>query len=176
MKQLVQEQRNTLYAAGHQNLNMALRVEVIAQLDAWKHRLGLRSRDAVVALVLERCMATTLPDAFVHRASDPDASLKRISPIVSGVLARYMKRVQGRFRSQAYGPLFELMVQQAGADLERFSARKHEAEPSPRDVDQYELTASAAGAGEGPSPVERARATVARRGSEGEALREARAA
>lgn len=176
VKQLVQEQRSQLYAAGHRNLNMALRSEVIARLDAWKQRLGLRSRDAVVALVLERCMATTLPDAFVQRASEPDASLKRISPIVPGELAAYMKRVQGVFRSQAYGPLFEMMVQQAGAELDGFSARKHEGDPPARDADQREAAATSPGAGKGSSFVESARAAVALNGAEGGTMPQARAA
>lgn len=176
VKQLVQEQRNDLYATGHRNLNMALRVDVIAQLDAWKQSLGLRARDAVVALVLEQCMATTLPDAFVQHASDPGATLKRISPIVPGELAGYMKRVQGRFRNQAYGPLFEMMVRQVASEFDRFSARKHEAEPGGDDADHRELATSAKRAGEGPSPVQRALAVGARADTDGKALREARAA
>lgn len=136
MKQLVQQQRHELYSAGHQNLNMSLSVETVARIDGLKKRFGLRSRDAVVARIIRKCMTTTEPDAFTQRAADPDTAFRRISPIVAGELADYVRRVQLRFRGLAYGPVFEMILAQVGADLvpatstERgamgFSARKHE--------------------------------------------------
>lgn len=138
VKQLVREQRGDLYAAGHQNLNMTLPTGVIAQIDAWKGRYRLRSRDAVVARVIRQCMATTSPDAFVLRAAALEPDTRRISPIVPAELADYVKRVQHRFHGIPYGPVFELIVAQVGGDLtepspgaaERPSVRKSTRPPS----------------------------------------------
>ncbi len=138
MKELVQQQRRELYAAGHQNLNMLLSVETVARIDALKERYRLRSRDAVVARVIRKCMATTQPEAFAQRPADPDTEFRRISPIVAGELADYVRRVQLRFRSLAYGPVFEMILAEVGMDIAPapvpapshstpgFSARKHE--------------------------------------------------
>ena len=138
MKELVQQQRHALYAAGHRNLNMLLPVETVAQIDGLKKRYGLRSRDAVIARVIRKCMSTTKPEAFVQRAADPDTKFRRISPIVAGELADYVRRIQLRFRSVAYGPVFEMILAQIGTDLtitavpptddlpKGFSARKHD--------------------------------------------------
>lgn len=137
IKQLVQKRRDGLYASGHRNLNMALSEQAIAQLDAWKARYRLRSRDAVVARVIERCMASAHPTTFLQRAAAPEAVLRRISPIVAVELADYLKEVQRRFRSVAYGPIFEMLMDRIGDALvapargandagEGFSARKHE--------------------------------------------------
>lgn len=141
IKQLVQERRDGLYATGHRNLNMALPEQAIAQIDAWKTRYRFRSRDAVVARVIERCMASAHPAAFVQRASSPEAALRRISPIVAVELAEYLKQVQRRFRNTGYGPIFEMMIDRVGDDLfetarsandagDGFSARKHERCPA----------------------------------------------
>ena len=139
MKELVQQQRRELYATGHQNLNMSLSVETVARIDALKQRYRLRSRDAVVARVIRQCMSTTQPETFVQRSADPDTSFRRISPIVAGELADYVRRVQLRFRSLAYGPVFEMILAEVGNDLTAapvpapdrstrgFSARKHDA-------------------------------------------------
>ena len=109
MKELVQQQRSELYAAGHQNLNMALPEELIAQIDELKRRHRLRSRDAVISRAIRKCMATTSPDAFTRRAIEPGAVYRRISPIVPAELVDYVKRVQLRFRNIAYGPVFEMI-------------------------------------------------------------------
>lgn len=139
MKELVQQQRRELYATGHQNLNMSLSAETVARIDALKHRYHLRSRDAVVARVIRKCMATKQPETFVQRSADPDTTFRRISPIVAGELADYVRRVQLRFRSLAYGPVFEMILAEVGNDLtaapvlapdrstKGFSARKHDA-------------------------------------------------
>ena len=141
MKELVQQQRRELYATGHQNLNMSLSIETVARIDALKQRYRLRSRDAVVARVIRKCMATTPAEAFTQRPADPDTSFRRISPIVAGELADYVRRVQLRFRSLAYGPVFEMILTEVGANLttapvptpdratREFSARKHDAGP-----------------------------------------------
>lgn len=117
MKQLVREQRDGLYAAGHQNLHMMLSEGVIAKIDAWKGRYRLRSRDAVVARVIRQCMTSTNPDAFVLRAASGQPETRRISPIVPADLADYVKRVQHRFHGIPYGPVFEMIVAQIGPDL-----------------------------------------------------------
>ncbi len=139
MKELVQQQRRELYATGHQNLNMSLSAETVARIDALKQRYRLRSRDAVVARVIRKCMATTQPETFVQRSADPDTTFRRISPIVAGELADYVRRVQLRFRSLAYGPVFEMILAEVGNDLTAapvpapdrstrgFSAQKHDA-------------------------------------------------
>ncbi len=132
MKQLVQQQRAELYSTGHQNLNMALPAEVIAQIDLLKTRYGLRSRDAVVGRIIRKCMSTTHPDAFVQRATDPAAVLRRISPIVPSELADYVKRIQRRFRNIAYGPVFEMIFAEVGADLSNPPVQlelRHDVEP-----------------------------------------------
>lgn len=137
MKELVQQQRGKLYAAGHQNLNMTLSAETVERIDELKKRYRLRSRDAVVARIIGKCMTTIDPNAFTHRAADPETVYRRISPIVAGELADYVRRVQLRFRSLAYGPVFEMILAEAGADLDAptlpagrptrgFSARKHD--------------------------------------------------
>ena len=116
MKQLVQQQRDELYASGHQNLNMALSERTIHQIDLMKKRYRLRSRDQVVARIIRKG-STIDPGSFVQRATDPDAQYRRISPIVSGELATYMKMVQRRFRNIGYGPVFEMILGQVGDDL-----------------------------------------------------------
>lgn len=137
-KELVQQQRGELYSSGHQNLNMALSAETIAQIDVLKERYGLRSRDAVVGRIIRHCMTTIEPEAFTLRAAGPDTVFRRISPIVPGELAEYVRRVQLRFRNLAYGPVFEMMLDQSDGNLgpslalmqrpaERFPARKHDA-------------------------------------------------
>ena len=139
MKELVQQQRRALYALGHQNLNMSLSAETVIRIDALKKRYALRSRDAVVARIIRKCMATTRPEAFTQRPADPDTSFRRISPIVAGELADYVRQIQLRFRGLAYGPVFEMILAEVGADLTTapapvparatrgFSARKHDA-------------------------------------------------
>ena len=117
MKELVRQQRGELYAAGHQNLNMALPEQVIEQIDRLKERHRLRSRDAVVSRIIRKCMATTRPDAFTQRAANSDTTFRRISPIVPGELADYVKRVQFRFRNVGYGPVFEMIFAEIGGDL-----------------------------------------------------------
>src|SRR3546814_20491960 len=89
VKELVQQQRGELYASGHQNLNMALPAELIGEIDVLKKRYRLRSRDAVVARIIRKCMATVSPDDFVQRAADNNMSLRRISPFVPRTLAPY---------------------------------------------------------------------------------------
>ena len=117
VKALVQQQRGNLYSSGHQNLNMALPVEAIDQIDRLKKRYNLRSRDAVVARVIAKSHATLTPEAFTLRATDGAVVLKRISPIVPNELAGYVKRIQQQFRNIPYGPLFEMMLATVGADL-----------------------------------------------------------
>ena len=99
VKELVRQQRGELYATGHQNLNMALPSGLIDEIDTLKKRYRLRSRDAVVARIIRKCMATVSPDDFVQRAADGDATLRRISPIVANELADYVQQVQRRFRN-----------------------------------------------------------------------------
>jgi hypothetical protein len=138
VRELVQQQRGELYATGHRNLNMSLSAETIERIDALKTRFGLRSRDAVVARIIRKCMMTTDPDTFTQRAAGPDTIYRRISPIVAGELADFVKRVQLRFRGLAYGPVFEMILAEVGTDFPEsqapadrlageFSARKHEA-------------------------------------------------
>lgn len=124
--QLVREQRDGLYAAGHQNLNMALAAPVIAQIDAWKRRHRLRSRDAVVALVIRQCMTLTEPEAFILRAAPRTDDTRRISPIVPADLADYVKRIQRHFHGIAYGPVFEMIVAEVGPDLNDNWPTEHE--------------------------------------------------
>lgn len=115
--QLVREQRDGLYATGHQNLNMKLSAAVVAQIDVWKRRHRLRSRDAVVAQVIRQCMATASPETFVLRASADAPDVRRISPIVPADVADYVKGVQRRFHGIPYGPVFEMIVARIGAEL-----------------------------------------------------------
>lgn len=117
VKALVRQQRGNLYSSGHQNLNMALPVEAIDQIDRLKKRYNLRSRDAVVVRVIAKSHATLTPEAFTLRATDGAAVIKRISPIVPNELAGYVKRIQQQFRNIPYGPLFEMMLATVGADL-----------------------------------------------------------
>ena len=117
MKELVQQQRDELYSSGHQNLNMALSKWTIQQIDLIKQRLRLRSRDQVVARIIRKGLTTLDPDGFVQRASDPTTEYRRISPIVAGELANYVKQVQRRFRNIGYGPVFEMIFAEVGADL-----------------------------------------------------------
>lgn len=117
MRELVQQQRDELYASGHRNLNMALPEEVIAEIDRLKQRYRLRSRDAVVSRVIRKCMVTSPPEALVQRATSPIMAFRRISPIVPGELADYVRRVQLRFRNIAYGPAFEMIFAEVGGDL-----------------------------------------------------------
>ena len=131
-KQLVQQQRAELYSTGHQNLNMALPTEVIEQIDLLKARHRLRSRDAVVARIIRKCMVTTHPDTLVQRATDPALKVRRISPIVPSELADYVKRIQRRFRNMAYGPVFEMIFAEVGTDLSNPPVQlelKHDVEP-----------------------------------------------
>ncbi len=117
VKELVQQQRNELYATGHQNMNMMLSQGVIAQIDALKVRYKLRSRDAVVGRVIRKCASLLDPDDFVWRAGDPDEVYRRISPIVPADLAAYVKQIQSRFRHIGYGPVFEMILAEVGSDL-----------------------------------------------------------
>jgi len=117
VKELVQQQRGELYASGHQNLNMALPTELIGEIDVLKKRYRLRSRDAVVARIIRKCMATVSPDDFVQRAADNNMNLRRISPIVPSELADYVQQVQRRFRNMPYGPVFEMIFAEVGSDL-----------------------------------------------------------
>lgn len=117
VRQLVQQQRDGLYATGHQNLNMALPQAVIDHIDVLKKRYDLRSRDAVVARIIAKSQATASPDIFALRAADTGTVFRRISPIVPNELADYVKRIQLRFRNIAYGPIFEMMVAEVGPDL-----------------------------------------------------------
>ncbi|KRB78792.1 hypothetical protein ASE22_25195 [Sphingomonas sp. Root720] len=117
MKQLVQQQRDELYASGHRNLNMALSEGTIQQIDLMKKRYRLRSRDQVVARVIRKCSATVDPDSFVQHATSPATQYRRISPIIAGELADYVKQVQRRFRNIGYGPVFEMIFAEVGTDL-----------------------------------------------------------
>lgn len=117
MKELVQQQRDGLYSTGHQNLNMALPVATIAQIDLLKKRYRLRSRDAVVARIIRKCSVMVEPDAFVQRAADPDTEYRSISPIVAHELAAYVKQVQRRFRNIGYGTVFVMIFAEVGTDL-----------------------------------------------------------
>lgn len=117
VKELVQQQRDELYATGHRNLNMALPEGVIAEIDVLKKRYRLRSRDAVVARIIRKCMATVSPENFVQRPADGDVTLRRISPIVANELADYVQQVQRRFRNMPYGPVFEMIFAEIGSDL-----------------------------------------------------------
>ena len=117
VKQLVQQQRDGLYATGHQNLNMALPQAIIDDLDVLKKQYQLRSRDAVVVRVIAKSQATTSPDIFALRAADANTAFRRISPIVPNDLADYVKQIQQRFRNIAYGPIFEMMFAEVAPDL-----------------------------------------------------------
>lgn len=117
VRQLVQQQRNGLYATGHQNLNMTLPQAVIDHIDVLKKRYDLRSRDAVVARVIAKSQATASLELFALRAADADTTFRRISPIVSNDLADYVKQIQQRFRNIAYGPIFEMMFAEVAPDL-----------------------------------------------------------
>ena len=117
MKELVQQQRDELYASGHQNLNMALSRWTIQQIDLIKTRYRLRSRDQVVARIIRKGLTTLDPDSFVQRASDPATEYRRISPIVAAELVNYVKQVQRRFRNIGYGPVFEMIFAEVGTDL-----------------------------------------------------------
>lgn len=117
VRDLVREQRDGLYASGHQNLNMSLPSALIGRIDAWKSRYRLGSRDAVVARVIRQCMSTTTPDGFVLHAKPRCADMRRISPIVAADLAAYVKRIQDRFHGIAYGPVFEMIADRVGPDL-----------------------------------------------------------
>lgn len=137
VKQLVQQQRDGLYAQGHQNLHMTLPADAIARIDALKQRWALRSRDAVIARIVRQCMDTVPVDALVASISPIDVELRRLSPIIPGDLVAFVKQVQQRFRHRAYGPIVEMMLaaidQERSADVRGpargaggFSARKHE--------------------------------------------------
>lgn len=117
VRQLVQQQRDGLYATGHQNLNMTLPQAVINHIDVLKKRYDLRSRDAVVVRVIAKSQATANPDVFALRAADAGTVFRRISPIVPNELVDYVKQVQQRFRNIAYGPIFEMMFAEVGLDL-----------------------------------------------------------
>lgn len=117
VRQLVQQQRDGLYATGHQNLNMTLPQGVIDHLDVLKKRYNLRSRDAVVGRVIAKSQATASPDLFALRAADAGTVFRRISPIVPNELADYVKQIQRRFRNIAYGPIFEMMFAEVSLDL-----------------------------------------------------------
>ena len=117
VRELVDQQRGALYATGHQNVNMSLPQNVIERIDFLKARYGLRSRDAVVARIIAKSKTTIDPDHFVQRVADVDTVFRRISPIVPGELAIYMKQIQQRFRNLAYGPVFEMIFAEVGNDL-----------------------------------------------------------
>jgi hypothetical protein len=74
VKELVQQQRSGLYAAGNRNLNMAVSVQTLAQIDRLKRLYRHRSRDAIVARVIAAVMSSSEPDRFIERAA---ASLTR---------------------------------------------------------------------------------------------------
>lgn len=117
VKELVQQQRDSLYASGHQNINMLLPVSMVAMIDELKKRHKLRSRDAVVARIIRKCMHTVPADSFVLRPLPPAEKMQRISPIIAGELASYMQDIQARFRHISYGPIFETIVAEIGTDL-----------------------------------------------------------
>jgi hypothetical protein len=117
VKELVQQQRDELYAAGHQNINMSLPVPVVAMIDELKKRYKLRSRDAVVGRIIRKCMNTLPVDSFVLRPLPPADKMQKISPIVAGELADYMQEIQARFRHISYGPIFETILAKVGTDL-----------------------------------------------------------
>lgn len=117
VNELVQQQRDELYASGHQNLNMALPTEIIEQLDLLKKRYGLRSRDGVVCRIIRKSMNTVSPDSFVQGAGNANTVLRRISPIVPSELVAYVKEIQRGFRNIAYGPVFEMIFAEVGTDL-----------------------------------------------------------
>lgn len=96
---------------------MALPEALIAEIDGLKRRYRLRSRDAVVSRIIRKCMTTTVPTAFVQRATYEQGEMRRISPIVPGELSDYVKQVQLRFRNIACGPAFELIFAKVGGDL-----------------------------------------------------------
>jgi hypothetical protein len=117
VKELVQQQRGELYATGHQNLNMAIPADLINQIDLLKRTYRLRSRDAIVARVIRKCMMTIEPDAFVQRVADAGTVYRRISPIVPNELVDYVKQIQQRFRNIGYGPVFEMIFNKVASDL-----------------------------------------------------------
>lgn len=117
VRQLVQRQRNELYAIGHQNLNMTLPQVVIDHIDVLKKQYDLRSRDAVVVRVIAKSKATANLELFALRAADAGTVFRRISPIVPNELADYVKQIQQRFRNIAYGPIFEMMFAEVARDL-----------------------------------------------------------
>ena len=119
VKELVQQQRDELYATGHQALKLSLSETMIEQIDLLKKQYKLKSRDAVVARIIRKCMETTSPEVFVQRASDPDIVYRCISPIVANELVDYVKQIQRRFRSITYGPVFEMIAAEVGNDLSK---------------------------------------------------------
>lgn len=118
MKELVQQQRTELYATGNRNLNMAVSQETIEQIDALKKRYRLRSRDAIVARIIRKALATVGPDHYVQRAAaSPDTVYRWISPIIAIELVDYVKEIQKRFRSLSLGSAFEMIFAEIGDDL-----------------------------------------------------------
>lgn len=107
VKELVQQQRDALYATGHQNLNMALAEATVEQIGILKARYELRSRDAVVARIVRKGLATIEPDDFVMKPCDPDTVFRRIYPIAPPELVDYVKRIQKRFHNVGCGPVSE---------------------------------------------------------------------
>ncbi|MBB3588939.1 hypothetical protein [Sphingomonas sp. BK481] len=116
VRELVQQQRDALYASGHQNMAMSVRPEVIDQIDVLKKRYKLRSRDAVIARVIAKSKATFSPETFALQAADKN-TLRKISPIVPNDLVDYVKQIQRRFRGIACGPVFEMIFAEVGNDL-----------------------------------------------------------
>lgn len=118
MRELVQQQRSGLYAAGNRNLNMAVSLQTLAQIDRLKRLYRLRSRDAIVARVIAAVMANREPDRFVERAAaSPDTHYRWISPIIAIELIGFVKAVQARFRNMSLGGAFELIFAEIGDDL-----------------------------------------------------------
>lgn len=118
VKELVQQQRSGLYAAGNRNLNMAVSVQTLAQIDRLKRLYRHRSRDAIVARVIAAVMSSSEPDRFIERAAaSPDTRYRWISPIIGLELIDFVKAVQARFRSMSLGGAFELIFAEIGEDL-----------------------------------------------------------
>jgi hypothetical protein len=117
IRELVQQQRSSLYAAGNRNLNMAVSLQTLAQIDRFKRLYRLRSRDAIVARVIASVMTRHEPDRFVERAAvSPDMRYRWISPIIAIELIAFVKAVQARFRNMSLGGAFELIFAEIGEE------------------------------------------------------------
>lgn len=120
VNELVQQQRDALYASGHRNLRMSLPEDIVRQLSEMKVRYRLGSRDMVVARVIRKAKATIRPDQFVQRtASAPSTVYRWISPIVANELGDYLKDIQKHFRNLSYGAVFEMIFAEIGQDLSK---------------------------------------------------------